>query len=42
MLGKCYRLEGEARGVFIRVLMLFSLTSTQLDEESPSGGQPQL
>ncbi|KAL4232527.1 Fanconi-associated nuclease 1 [Mactra antiquata] len=41
-LGKACRLHDEPRAVFIRLLMLFSLYSTNFDEDSGGGGQNQL
>ena len=42
MLGPVYRLHKEPRAVFVRAMMLFSLVSTNGDEESGNGGQGQL
>ena len=42
MLGPMYRLTKEPRTVFVRAMMLFSLISTNGDEESGNGGQGQL
>ncbi|KAL3865763.1 hypothetical protein ACJMK2_043119 [Sinanodonta woodiana] len=41
-LGKSCRLVEEPRGVFVRMLMLFSLINTNYDEDSGSGGQSQI
>lgn len=41
-LGQVCRLNVEARAVFIRAMMLFSLYYTSFDEESGGGGQNQL
>ena len=42
MLGGCLRLQEEPRKVFIRTLMLFSLTDTVLDEDMANGQATQL
>ncbi|KAK3097939.1 hypothetical protein FSP39_014690, partial [Pinctada imbricata] len=42
MLGGCLRLTDEPRKVFIRTLMLFSLTDTILDEDMANGQATQL
>lgn len=34
MLGSCYKLVGEKRNVFIRILMLFGLHNTLGDDEA--------
>ncbi|KAL5005412.1 hypothetical protein ScPMuIL_018868 [Solemya velum] len=42
ILGRSFKLDSEARGVFIRLLMLYSLVNMTTDEDSGSGGQNQL
>mgnify|MGYP000420425185 CR=1 FL=1 len=37
-MGKVCRLQEEARAVYIRLLMLFSLYHTSFDEENGGGG----
>ena len=43
LLGKCYKLDKNIRDVFVRILMLYSLTSTHhMDQKSLDSGQQQL
>ncbi len=39
ILGKCYKLEKNARNVFVRILMLYSLSSTHHIDPGESGQQ---
>ncbi|ESP00585.1 hypothetical protein LOTGIDRAFT_157864 [Lottia gigantea] len=40
--GQCIKLKDEERKVFVRVLMLFSVVTSVLDEDNANGGQSQL
>lgn len=42
ILGQCYKVADVPRGVFLRVLMLFSLTTTALDDDLQATAQAQL
>jgi Fanconi-associated nuclease 1 len=43
LLGKCYKLDTESRGVFVRILMLYNLSSTyHSDANGTESGQKQL
>lgn len=42
ILGQCYKVADVPRGVFLRVLMLFSLTTTALDDDLQAAAQAQL
>ena len=43
LLGKCYKLDKTFRDVFVRILMLYALTSTHhMDQKSLESGQQQL
>lgn len=42
MLGPCVCLSESPRFVFVRMLMLFSLTDTILDDDNANAGQTQL
>ena len=42
LLGNCYKLEKDARAVFMRCMTLFSLHQTRGDEDEQAGGNQQM